>query len=30
MVYEALSTLKDPSGCDIGTIVNFIEVYIEI
>lgn len=30
MVYEALTNLKDPSGCDIGTIVNFIEVYIEI
>ncbi|XP_019173473.1 PREDICTED: telomere repeat-binding factor 4-like [Ipomoea nil] len=30
MVYEALTNLKDPSGCDIGTIVNFIEQRHEV
>lgn len=27
MIFEALSTIKDSNGCDIGTIVNFIEVW---
>ncbi|XP_019178155.1 PREDICTED: single myb histone 4-like [Ipomoea nil] len=30
MIYEALTNLKDPSGCDIGTIVNFIEQRHEV
>jgi len=26
MIFEALSAIKDSNGCDVGTIVNFIEV----
>ncbi|XP_004146812.1 telomere repeat-binding factor 4 [Cucumis sativus] len=30
MIFEALSTIKDSNGCDIGTIVNFIEQRHEV
>lgn len=30
MIFEALSTIKDANGCDIGTIVNFIEQRHEV
>ncbi|KAG7018274.1 Telomere repeat-binding factor 4 [Cucurbita argyrosperma subsp. argyrosperma] len=30
MIFEALSTIKDSNGCDIGTIVNFIKQRHEV
>ncbi|XP_022998553.1 telomere repeat-binding factor 4-like [Cucurbita maxima] len=30
MIFEALSTIKDSNGCDIGTMVNFIEQRHEV
>lgn len=30
MVYEALTTLKDPKGCDLSTIISFIEKRHEV
>lgn len=30
MIYDALSSLKEPNGSDTSTLVNFIEVYRDI